>query len=179
MTWANAGFLIGGLIVGILALVGLLDAVKGTPVKRVLDFDGSQLPSVHDDAFLPSMELACRTELHPGNSAEILRNGDEMYPRLWDDLRAAKHSITIQLYYNKPGRMADTLSTILVERARAGVRVLFLYDAWGSSFKKRYVESLRRGGVRMEKFRPVTLRALNHLNHRAHNRVICIDGRLG
>jgi cardiolipin synthase len=179
MTWANAGFLIAGLIVGILALVGLLDAVKGTPVTRVLNFDGSPLPSVHDDAFLPNMELACRTELHPGNSAEILRNGDEMYPRLWDDLRAAKHSITIQLYYNKPGRMADTLSTILIERARAGVRVHFLYDAWGTSFKKQYVEALRRGGVRIEKFRPVTLRALNHVNHRAHNRVICVDGRIG
>jgi cardiolipin synthase len=179
MTWANAGFLIAGLIVGVLALVGLLDAVKGTPVTRVLNFDGSPLPSVRDEAFLPNMELACRTELHPGNAVEILWNGDEMYPRLWDDLRGATHSITIQLYYNKPGRMADTLSTILIERARAGVQVLFLYDAWGTSFKKQYVEALQRGGVRMEKFRPVTLRALNHVNHRAHNRVICVDGRIG
>jgi cardiolipin synthase len=179
MTWINAGFLIAGLIVGILALIGLLDAVKGTPIKRVLNFDRSPLPSVHDETFLPSMELACRTELHPGNSVEIFWNGDEMYPRLWDDLRAATHSITVQLYYNKPGRMADMLSTILIERARAGIQVLFLYDAWGTSFKKQYVESLRRGGVLMEKFRPVTLRALNHVNHRAHSRVICVDGRIG
>src|SRR5687767_1212688 len=151
MTWANAGFLIAGLIVGILALVGLLDAVRGTPVKRVISLDGAELPSVDDETFLPSMELACRTDLHEGNCAEIFWNGDQTYPRLWDDLRRARHSITIQLYYNKPGRMADELSEILIERARAGVKVLFLYDAWGTSFKKKYVETLCDGGVRMEK----------------------------
>jgi cardiolipin synthase len=60
-----------------------------------------------------------------------------------------------------------------------GVKVLFLYDAWGTSFKKAYFEKLRRGGVRLAKFRPLSLRALNHVNHRAHNRVVCVDGRIG
>jgi cardiolipin synthase len=179
MTFANVGFLIAGLVVGILALIGILDAVRGTPVREVKPFGDSKMPGVRDDAFVPMMELVTHTELQPGNLAEIFWNGDQTYPRLWADLRAARQSITLQLYYRKPGRMADELTEILVERARAGVRVLFLYDAWGTSFKREHVDTLRTAGVRVEKFRPISLKGLNHVNHRAHVRVVCVDGRIG
>lgn len=179
MTLGNAAFLFVGLLAGIFALIGLLDAVKGTPVKRVVGFGGVTLPGVRDDAFLPSMELACRTELYEGNRAEFFWNGDQTYPRLWADLRAAKGSITFQMYWCKPGRMADQLAEILIERARAGVEILLLYDAWGSSWKRHYVQRLEEAGVRAKKFRPLHLLALNIINHRAHIRVVCIDGRIG
>ena len=179
MTLGNAAFLILGLAVGLLALIGLLDAVKGTPVKRVIGFGGATLPGVREAAFLPSMELASRTELHEGNRAEFFWNGDQTYPRLWEDLRSARRSITFQMYWCKPGRMAETLAEILIERARAGVDVLLLYDAWGSSWKRHYVDRLKAGGVRAEVFRPLHLLALNIINHRAHIRVVCVDGRIG
>jgi cardiolipin synthase len=171
--------LVVGIVVGLLAFIALLDAVKGTPVKRVVGFAGAKLPSVHEDAFRPSMELACRTQLSDRNCVEVFWNGDQTYPRLWSDLRSARQSITVQLYYCKPGRMADTLSEILVERARAGVSVLLLYDAWGTSWKRAYLDTLRASGVRAEKFRPLTLTTLHHVNHRAHIRVVCVDGRIG
>ena len=179
MSVGNAAFLLLGLLAGIFAFIGVLDAVKGTPVKRVIGFGGTTLPGVRDHAFLPSMELACRTELYEGNKAEFFWNGDQTYPRLWEDLRSAKSSITFLMYWCKPGRMADTLAEILIERARAGIDVLVLYDAWGSSWKRHFVQRLRDGGVRVEKFRPVRLHALNVINHRSHIRVVCIDGRIG
>ena len=64
------------------------------------------------------------TSLSAGNRVELMLNGDGTYERLWADLRSARQSITLQLYYGAPGQMADTLSRILVERAKAGVRVL-------------------------------------------------------
>jgi len=175
----NIGFLVMGVVGGVLALIGLLDAVKGTPVTHVIGFRDGDIPSVHDENFEASMELATRTELFPGNHAEYFWNGDQTYPRLFDDLRAARESITLLLYYNKNGRMADMLAEILTERAQAGVDVLFLYDAWGTSFSGDYIARIRRGGVRIEKFRPIALKAINSLNHRSHIRVICVDGRIG
>jgi phosphatidylserine/phosphatidylglycerophosphate/cardiolipin synthase-like enzyme len=76
--------------------------------------------------------MATGAWLAPGNRVEVLLNGDATYPRLWEDLRSAQQSITLQLYYGAPGRMADTLGHILIERAKAGVRVLVLYDAFGT-----------------------------------------------
>ena len=175
---ANVAFLLAGLVVVALSLIGFLDAVRGTPVKTVLPF-GPDLPRVGDPEFRTTMELVSRTAMCDGNSADIFWNGDQTYPRLWADLRAATTSITIQLYYCNSGRMADELSAILIERARAGVRVLFLYDAFGTSFKKAYLASLRDSGVRAEPFRPMAIMALNKVQHRAHIRVVCIDGRIG
>lgn len=179
MTGANIAFLVLGLIGGVLALIGLLDAVKGTPVKRVVCFKGEAVPGARDPSFQPSMELASRTELFGGNAVEYFWNGDQTYSRLWEDLRNARESITLQLYYNKHGRMAEELAEILIERVKAGVDVLFLYDAWGTSWKGHFVERLRDAGVRMEKFRPLGLLALNTMNHRAHIRVVCVDGKIG
>jgi cardiolipin synthase A/B len=175
---ANIAFLLAGLLVGALSLIGFLDAVRGTPVKEVLPF-GPDLPRVHDPEFRTTMELVSRTAMCDGNSAELFWNGDQTYPRLWGDLRAATTSITIQLYYCNAGRMADELSAILIQRAQAGVRILFLYDAFGTSFKKEYLAALRASGVRAEPFRPMAILALNKVQHRAHIRVICVDGKIG
>ena len=175
---AIIAFLVAGLFVGALGFIGLLDAVRGTPIRKVLPF-GPDLPSVDDPAFRTTMELVSRTAMCEGNEAEVFWNGDQTYPRLWADLRGGKRSITLQLYYCEPGRMADELSAILIERARAGVRVLFLYDAFGTSFKKEYLDALRAGGVRVEAFRPVAIMALQKAQHRAHIRVVCVDGTIG
>ena len=42
--------------------------------------------------------------------------------------------------------MANEFRDIIVERAKAGVRVLFLVDAFGSTLKKEYMESLEQAG---------------------------------
>lgn len=175
---AIIGFIVAGLLVGALGFIGLLDAVRGTPIRKVLPC-GDDLPPVTDPAFRTSMELVCRTAMCEGNDAEVFWNGDQTYPRLWADLRGAKTSIALQLYYCEPGRMADELSAILIERVRAGVLVRFLYDAFGTSFKKQYLDELRDAGVRMESFRPVAIMALQKVQHRAHIRVVCVDDTIG
>jgi phosphatidylserine/phosphatidylglycerophosphate/cardiolipin synthase-like enzyme len=109
VTLGNVGFLLLGLLFSVLALMGLLNAVRGTPVKRVTPLDMDVLPPIDSPEFRASMELVTRTPLCAGNRAEIFWNGDQTYPRLWDDLRGARTTITLQLYYCSPGRMADTI----------------------------------------------------------------------
>jgi cardiolipin synthase len=167
-----------GLLVAALGLIGFLDAVRGTPIDRVVPMQ-SALPTVDDPSFRTSMELVSHTAMCEGNRVEIFWNGDQTYPRLWADLRGARRTITLQLYYCEPGRMADELQSILVERAKSGVRVLFLYDAFGTTLKDEYIDALRAAGIRAEPFRPVALKALQKMQHRAHIRVVCVDGRIG
>lgn len=179
MTPANIAFLVGGVIVGLLAFIGLMNAVKGTPVDCVEPFGDGRPAAVSEPGFRRALELLSRTPLHAGHDVEIFINGNETYPRLWGDLRAARKSITLQLYYCEPGRMADELREILVERARAGVRVLFLYDAFGSSFRRDYIRALKDAGITAEPFRPLSVLAAHHVQNRAHIRVVCVDGVVG
>ena len=174
---------LAGIALGALALIGVLDAVRDTPVKHVrapaAPAAQDSPPAVGEPLFRDTIELLSHTSLAPGHAIEVFASGDETYPRLWQDLRDARQSITMQMYYCKGGRMADTLSEILVDRARAGVRVLFLYDAFGSSLKKEYMATLQAAGVTTAPFRPLTLPTIHKLKHRAHIRVVVVDGVVG
>ena len=68
---------------------------------------------VDNPIFRTTMELLTGTPLTPGNMPEVMTCGDQLYPRLWGDLRAAQRSISIQLYYCEPGRMAEEMRALL------------------------------------------------------------------
>ena len=76
--------------------------------------------------------------------------------------------------------MADTLREILIERAKAGVQVYLLYDAFGTiDIPANNREALRAAGVFVQPFRPIRLSTLHLAQNRSHVRGIVIDGRVG
>jgi cardiolipin synthase len=164
-----------------LAAIGLLHLTRGTAVRHVLGVTADGEPiAVHEPQFPMLVTLLTGAGLSSGTRVEIALNGDGTYARLWDDLRSARQSITLQLYYGNTGRMARTLSDILCERASAGVRVMLLYDAFGgSNIPTSEVEALRKAGVRVEPFRPINFSTLHLAQNRSHVRGIVIDGRIG
>jgi cardiolipin synthase A/B len=165
----------------ILAVIGLQSLTRGTTIARLKtpgDSDGP--PAPRDPLFCDSLALITKTAIQAGHRVEIFACGDETYPRLWEDLRNAERSITLQMYYCQPGRMADELKAILLERAAAGVRIFFLRDAFGSGpLKKEYIEELERAGIQVATFRPTRWYQLFKVYHRSHIRVAVIDGIVG
>jgi cardiolipin synthase len=164
-----------------LALIGFLHLTRGTAVRHVRGVSADGVPvSVGDPGFPLVAAMATGAWLTPGNQVEVMLNGDGTYPRLFDDLRAARQSITLQLYYGAPGRMAATLSAILRERARTGVRVFVLYDAFGTvDIPPNHRDELRAAGVVVQPFRPIRLGTLHLAQNRSHVRGIVIDGAVG
>jgi len=164
----------------VVGTIGLLFITRGTSVHRVrtVGTDGAPVaPS--DPAFPLAVALLTGTPIVPGNRVELALDGDGTFPRLWADLRAARKSISIQMYYAAPGRVADTLAAILEERARAGVGVFALLDAFGSGLPKSYLERLRSAGVHVVAFRPLRFSNLWVVQNRSHIRGIVVDGRIG
>jgi cardiolipin synthase len=168
-------------LVLVFALVGFLQVTRGTAVRHVrgVAADGAAI-SVSDPEFPRMATMATGAWLGPGNRVEVTQNGDGTFPRLWQDLRGARQWITLQVYYGAPGRMADTLTDILRERARAGVRVFVLYDAFGTvDIPPAHRDALRSAGVVVQPFRPIRLATLHLAQNRSHVRGIVIDGRIG
>jgi cardiolipin synthase len=168
-------------VVLLLAWIGFLHLTRGTAVRHVRGVGADGAPvGVSEPHFPLSIALLTGTPLLAGNRVEVALNGDGTYARLWDDLRSATRSITLQLYYGNSGRVADTLHEILIERAAAGVRVFVLYDAFGMlDMPREQVALLRNSGVRVEPFRPLRLSALHLAQNRSHARGIVVDGRVG
>ena len=168
-------------VVLLAAVIGLLFITRGTALRRVRAVDADGLVDAPSEpGFLTMVGLLTGSQLVTGNRVELALNGDGTFERLWRDLRGARQTITVQSYYAQPGRIADTLRDILVERAQAGVRVALLYDAFGSSaLTAEYSASLRHAGVRATAFRPLRFRNLWVVQNRSHVRGVIIDGRIG
>ena len=70
--------------------------------------------------------------------------------------------------------------TYCVERAKAGVRVFVLYDAFGTvDIPAAHREELRDAGIVVASLRPIRLSTLHLAQNRSHVRGIVIDGRVG
>ena len=171
---------LGVVLVAVLSLIGLLSVTRGTPLRRVVYAARAKPPAVGDSSFRDLMALFIGVHLEPGNRVEQLLNGDGTYPRLWADLRSARRTITVQMYYSLPGQVSDTLAAILSERARAGVRVLLLLDAFGSqTLKKSWAQALKKSGVEVVLLRRLRWYSIHNASDRSHVRVVVVDGRVG
>lgn len=167
-------------LVSAFALIGFLYATRGTAVRHVQGVGAGGTPvGVSEPEFPLSVTMLTGAALAPGNRVEVLLNGDETYPRLWEDLRSAQRSITLQLYYGNTGKMADELREILLERAKAGVQVFLLYDAFGTiDIPPGHRDALRKAGIFVQPFRPIRFSTLHLAQNRSHVRGIVIDGKV-
>ncbi len=167
------------IVVGALALIGMLTVTRGTPVSYVVTLSDSGPPAVSDTLFARTFQLFTGTHISPGNRVDPVNNGS-VYDRLWSDIRSAQHTVTVQMYYSLPGAVADSMAAALRDRARAKVRVLFLIDAFGSQhLSNEYLESLTKAGVEVAKLRPLHWLTISQAATRSHVRVVVVDGRIG
>jgi cardiolipin synthase len=177
----TVGLILLGVVVALLALVGVLTLTRGTPVRMVLalgDRDGP--PPVTDSLFTRTLEIFTGLHIEAGHRVEELLNGDGTYPRLWRDIASAQQTLTVQMYYALPSSVADTMQKYLMERARAKVRVLLLLDAFGSqNLKEEWRDSLRAAGVQVGILRKLRWYSLHNASERSHVRVVVVDGRVG
>ena len=170
---------LGVLAVLAFALIGVLTVTRGTPVRRVLAIGDNKLPGVRDSLFIRTIELFSGMKIENGNAVEVLPNGT-VYPRLWADIRSARQTVTVQMYFSKPGAVADSMAKYLAERARAKVRVLLLLDAFGSQeLAGAWTDNLKRAGVEVAWLRSLHWYSLHRAATRSHVRVVVVDGRVG
>jgi hypothetical protein len=97
--------------------------------------------AVGESAFVRTLEAHADAELVHGNRAQILLNGDEIFPAMLDAIRQAKMTITFANFIYEQGDVASEMADALAERCRAGVGVNVLVDFVGS---KNMPKNLKR-----------------------------------
>lgn len=112
------------------------------------------------------------------NKVEILNDGEETFSSIFKALRKAKDHIHLEYYILEDGELASKLLEILVDKAKNGVEVRVIYDDVGSwQLSKKYVETLKEAGVKVQAFLPVRFPILtSRVNYRNHRKIIVIDG---
>jgi cardiolipin synthase len=117
----------------------------------------------------------------PGCAVVVLRDGGETYPAMLAALAAAQHSICFETYILAADRTGDRFKEVLIERARAGVKVRLIYDAVGSfGLPDSWVDELRAAGCAVIDFNPIApWRRRFRLSHRDHRKIVVVDDRVG
>ena len=115
------------------------------------------------------------------NEVNIYTEGTPKFEALLLDISRAQHHIHMQYYIFRDDELGMRLVQALMQKAREGVEVRFLYDAIGSkSFKKRTMKKMREAGVDTETFFPSIFPMINpRLNYRNHRKIVIIDGEVG
>jgi cardiolipin synthase len=116
----------------------------------------------------------------PNCEVTVLRDGAETYPAMLAALAAAKTSISFETYILAADLTGDRFKAVLMERARAGVKVRLIYDAVGSfGLPGSWVEDMRAAGCEVIAFNPIALwRRKFRLSHRDHRKIIVVDNEV-
>ncbi|MDE5672698.1 MAG: PLDc N-terminal domain-containing protein, partial [Duncaniella sp.] len=120
--------------------------------------------------------------LYTGNDVMIFSNGERHFEELFDDLRNAREYINLQFYIIACDPLGRRLRDILIERARAGVKVRVIYDYIGSFDARRrdFFQRMKENGVEVHSFFRLSFPThVNRLNWRNHRKVVVIDGKIG
>ena len=136
--------------------------------------------TITDPQFQRSMGVLLGPPLVHGNRVDTLVNGREIFPAMLAAIKSARKTVTFETYIYWSGRIGKEFADALADRARSGVRVHVLVDWVGSSrMDSKYLDTMKKAGVEIEKYHPPRWYTLHKLNKRTHRKLLVIDGGVG
>lgn len=108
--------------------------------------------------------------------------GELQFADLRRDLEAAERFIFLEYFIVAAGKVWDEIHAILQKKAAAGVEVRLLYDDAGSmsTLPDHFRETLAAENIQVLAFSEVQKGLVHlYLNHRNHQKIAVIDGRIG
>jgi cardiolipin synthase len=113
------------------------------------------------------------------NRVELLENGEEYFPRVFDAMRAAKSEILLETFIVFEDKVGAELQEILIDAARRGVRTTVSLDGFGcGELTTDYLTALSEAGVHLQIFDPAPKRLGIRTNwfRRLHRKIVVVDG---
>jgi cardiolipin synthase A/B len=130
------------------------------------------------DKHLYGVETLAKWPMIGGNDVHLLVDGEAAFKDIFDGIETAQRYLLVQFYIVRADGVGLELQRRLIERARAGVAVYFLYDEIGSyRLPAAYLDTLRAAGVRVHRFHSTRgWRNRFQLNFRNHRKIVVADG---
>ena len=130
----------------------------------------------------PAFSLPRSSRWVPGNHFELLENGEEFFPRVFNAIAQARREVMLETFILFEDKMGQEQHAALLTAAKRGVEVHVLVDGFGSpDLSDQFVGSLVEAGVRFRIFDPGRRFLGQRLNvlRRMHRKIVVVDGQLG
>ncbi|QKT04154.1 cardiolipin synthase [Ectothiorhodospiraceae bacterium 2226] len=134
--------------------------------------------TAYPDKHFLGVERLAKWPFLAGNRVDLLVDGEATFDSLFEGIAAAERYLLVQSYIVRDDEVGRALQARLIERARAGVQVYFLYDEIGSyALPASYTQALREAGVNVHWFHSTRGRGNRfQLNFRNHRKIVVADG---
>jgi cardiolipin synthase A/B len=159
-------------IATIAAIAPALSCTSTATKRRIYHFN-HPVP-IEDVAFRRSLDTFGNV-LVKGNRAELLQNGDEIFPAMIQAIEGAKQSVNLESYIFKDDRAGAMFTNALVDAARRGVEVRVLVDGTGGH-PGALADQMKKGGVDIRVYEPVKPWNLLRIGRRTHRKILVVDG---
>jgi cardiolipin synthase len=130
---------------------------------------------VEDAAFRRSLD-AFGNAMVTGNHAEILNNGDAIFPAMTEAIRNARMTVNLESYIFKDDKAGAIIADALIDAARRGVEVRVMVDGTGSSHSWAILDRMKAAGVKAYVYHPIRLWSLYKIGRRSHRKILVVDG---
>ena len=118
---------------------------------------------------------------HGNNRVQLLENGEEYFPRVFEVLRQAQSEILLETFIVFEDKVGNELQQILIEAAQRGVRITVSLDGFGcGELSTEYLAALSTAGVRLQIFDPAPRHFGFRTNwfRRLHRKIVVVDGTI-
>lgn len=104
----------------------------------------------------------------------------ELYNNQLKDIAAAKEYVYLETFRFNDDAMGERFKRALTEKARQGVKVRILVDAWGTRQRKSFFDPIINAGgeVRFFKKLIITFNFISDNHRRDHRKILVIDNRI-
>lgn len=118
---------------------------------------------------------------HSNNRVQLLENGEDYFPRVFEVLRQAQSEILLETFIVFEDKVGNELQKILIEAAQRGVRITVNLDGFGcGELSTEYLAALSNAGVRLQIFDPAPRHFGIRTNwfRRMHRKIVVVDGTI-
>ncbi|MBQ9560091.1 MAG: cardiolipin synthase [Bacteroidaceae bacterium] len=132
---------------------------------------------------LRSVLLAQGNAEYEGNEITLLPSAREKFDDMFRTIREARHFVHLEYFIFRNDSVGTALIRLLHEKAREGVEVRLLIDAYGNykaphPMKRAQLDSIRSLGISVSLFDPIRFPYIQNLLHRDHRKIVVVDGRV-
>lgn len=114
-----------------------------------------------------------------GNSVQLLINGEQYYPRVFEAMAHAREEILLETFIIFDDKVGQQLQQVLIDAARRGVRVEVAVDGYGTAdLPAPFIAAMTDAGVSFHAFdpQPRLVGMRTNLFRRLHRKIVVVDG---
>jgi cardiolipin synthase len=169
-------------VIAVLCISIVILLIFGGLIEPALEYTTCSTEALQNESkqFLCVLEALTDSKANQRSSFKVLTDGSVFYAAQLAAIAGAQKSVNLEAYIFDRGEIGHRYVEALCERARAGVQIRIVCDAFGSlGVNDAYFADLTSAGGVLAWYNGPRWYRLARINNRTHRELMIVDGQVG